>query len=195
MRPKVTSDASKLDGRRGGDGRAGAGDRRDHRRQPARGAARGIGPNMAERGIDREHYAWYRDLRRYGTVPHAGFDLFDAPSPTSPASPTCATPSPSQGRRGMRGIDPRSILGARVCIGCRAMPDPSRKLLIAEVDDDIVSRDASVLGVKKLMNGARRRSGIVQCGGLASGKSKRLERASSSLASKSPSTRMKPQIR
>jgi asparaginyl-tRNA synthetase len=25
--------------------------------------------NMAERGIDKEHYAWYRDLRRYGTVP------------------------------------------------------------------------------------------------------------------------------
>src|SRR5205809_5810240 len=28
---------------------------------------------MAERGIDQEHYAWYRALRRYGTVPHAGF--------------------------------------------------------------------------------------------------------------------------
>jgi asparaginyl-tRNA synthetase len=28
--------------------------------------------SMAERGIDREHYAWYRDLRRYATVPHAG---------------------------------------------------------------------------------------------------------------------------
>src|SRR5450631_474852 len=30
---------------------------------------------MAERGIDKVHYAWYRDLRRYGTVPHAGFGL------------------------------------------------------------------------------------------------------------------------
>jgi asparaginyl-tRNA synthetase len=30
---------------------------------------------MAEMGIDREHYGWYRDLRRYGTVPHAGFGL------------------------------------------------------------------------------------------------------------------------
>jgi asparaginyl-tRNA synthetase len=30
---------------------------------------------MAECGIDAEHYAWYRDLRRYGTVPHAGFGL------------------------------------------------------------------------------------------------------------------------
>jgi asparaginyl-tRNA synthetase len=31
--------------------------------------------SMAERGIGKEHYAWYRDLRRYGTVPHAGFGL------------------------------------------------------------------------------------------------------------------------
>jgi asparaginyl-tRNA synthetase len=30
---------------------------------------------MAQLGIDVEHYAWYRDLRRYGTVPHAGFGL------------------------------------------------------------------------------------------------------------------------
>jgi asparaginyl-tRNA synthetase len=30
---------------------------------------------MREHGIDHEHYAWYRDLRRYGTVPHAGFGL------------------------------------------------------------------------------------------------------------------------
>jgi asparaginyl-tRNA synthetase len=30
---------------------------------------------MGDAGLDREHYAWYRDLRRYGTVPHAGFGL------------------------------------------------------------------------------------------------------------------------
>ncbi|HEX4522870.1 MAG TPA: asparagine--tRNA ligase [Casimicrobiaceae bacterium] len=30
---------------------------------------------MASAGMDIEHYAWYRDLRRYGTVPHAGFGL------------------------------------------------------------------------------------------------------------------------
>ncbi len=30
---------------------------------------------MAATGMDAEHYAWYRDLRRYGTVPHAGFGL------------------------------------------------------------------------------------------------------------------------
>jgi asparaginyl-tRNA synthetase len=30
---------------------------------------------MAARAIDKEHYGWYRDLRRYGTVPHAGFGL------------------------------------------------------------------------------------------------------------------------
>ena len=34
--------------------------------------------SVAERGIDREHYAWYRDLRRYCTVPLAGFDLAPA---------------------------------------------------------------------------------------------------------------------
>jgi asparaginyl-tRNA synthetase len=28
-----------------------------------------------EVGLDRESYWWYRDLRRYGTVPHAGFGL------------------------------------------------------------------------------------------------------------------------
>jgi asparaginyl-tRNA synthetase len=25
--------------------------------------------------LDKQHYAWYRDLRRYGTVPHASFGL------------------------------------------------------------------------------------------------------------------------
>ncbi len=30
---------------------------------------------MAECGLDPVHYGWYRDLRRYGTVPHAGFGL------------------------------------------------------------------------------------------------------------------------
>ena len=40
---------------------------------------------IAERGIDREHYTWCRDLRRYGTVPHAGFGLgFERTPPTSP---------------------------------------------------------------------------------------------------------------
>ena len=30
---------------------------------------------LAEVGLDPHHYWWYRDLRRYGTVPHAGFGL------------------------------------------------------------------------------------------------------------------------
>ena len=30
---------------------------------------------MEEAGLDKETYWWYRDLRRYGTVPHAGFGL------------------------------------------------------------------------------------------------------------------------
>jgi hypothetical protein len=58
--------------------------------------------NMAERGIDKEHYAWYCDLSRYGTVPPpppnpppqageggVGVSVSSAPFPTSPgiASP------------------------------------------------------------------------------------------------------------
>ncbi len=30
---------------------------------------------MAQFGLDPDHYGWYRDFRRYGTVPHAGFGL------------------------------------------------------------------------------------------------------------------------
>ena len=30
---------------------------------------------IAAMGLDAAHYGWYRDLRRYGTVPHAGFGL------------------------------------------------------------------------------------------------------------------------
>jgi asparaginyl-tRNA synthetase len=30
---------------------------------------------LVELHLNPEHYAWYRDLRRYGTVPHAGFGL------------------------------------------------------------------------------------------------------------------------
>ncbi|MGH2442241.1 MAG: asparagine--tRNA ligase, partial [Chloroflexota bacterium] len=30
---------------------------------------------MVEQGLDPEHYWWYLDLRRFGTVPHAGFGL------------------------------------------------------------------------------------------------------------------------
>ncbi|RKI47819.1 asparagine--tRNA ligase [Corallococcus sp. AB004] len=30
---------------------------------------------MRKFGLDPAHYQWYRDLRRYGTVPHAGFGL------------------------------------------------------------------------------------------------------------------------
>jgi asparaginyl-tRNA synthetase len=30
---------------------------------------------MKEQGLHPEGYSWYLDLRRYGTVPHAGFGL------------------------------------------------------------------------------------------------------------------------
>ena len=35
----------------------------------------GLDGRMKEHGLDRAAYSWYRDLRRYGTVPHAGFGL------------------------------------------------------------------------------------------------------------------------
>jgi len=30
---------------------------------------------IEDSGLDKNSYGWYRDLRRYGTVPHAGFGL------------------------------------------------------------------------------------------------------------------------
>jgi hypothetical protein len=68
--------------------------------------------SMAERSIDKEHYAWYRDLRRYGTVPYAGFGLgFEHTLATSLASRMCATPFPSRAPRETQGIE-ASRLGA-----------------------------------------------------------------------------------
>jgi asparaginyl-tRNA synthetase len=32
-----------------------------------------LAENMAHHQLDPERYGWYADLRRYGTVPHAGF--------------------------------------------------------------------------------------------------------------------------
>ena len=59
-----------------GDGRAGAAGRRDHRRQPARRTARRARSRAwREQGLNPDDYWWYLDLRRYGTVPHAGFGL------------------------------------------------------------------------------------------------------------------------
>ena len=57
------------------DGCAGARHRRDHRRQPARGAPGRARRTHGQFGLDPAHYGWYRDFRRYGTVPHAGFGL------------------------------------------------------------------------------------------------------------------------
>jgi asparaginyl-tRNA synthetase len=31
--------------------------------------------NFTHHGIDPEAYAWYADLRKFGSVPHAGFGL------------------------------------------------------------------------------------------------------------------------
>ena len=34
-----------------------------------------VGVDIREMDLDPDDYSWYRDLRRYGTVPHAGFGL------------------------------------------------------------------------------------------------------------------------
>ena len=50
--------------------------RRDHRRRPARGRPRRAArARIAEHKLPQEAFEWYLDLRRYGTVPHAGFGL------------------------------------------------------------------------------------------------------------------------
>ena len=35
----------------------------------------GVEGVFADQGLSEESYWWYLDLRRYGTVPHAGFGL------------------------------------------------------------------------------------------------------------------------
>jgi asparaginyl-tRNA synthetase len=44
------------------------GSQREHREGPLR-------ERLREAGLSEERYAWYLDLRRYGSVPHAGFGL------------------------------------------------------------------------------------------------------------------------
>ena len=72
---------------------------------------------MDERGVDKELYGWYRDLRRYGTVPHADSGCnSSAPSPTSLAFPTCAMLSHFRERQetqNTRSMIPVSARGAR----------------------------------------------------------------------------------
>jgi asparaginyl-tRNA synthetase len=34
-----------------------------------------LAQRMSEAGLDQEQYSWYLDLRRFGSVPHAGFGL------------------------------------------------------------------------------------------------------------------------
>jgi hypothetical protein len=82
--------------------------------------------SMAERGIDQEHYAGYRDLR--ATAPcrmPASASASSAPSPTSPALPTCATRSPSPAPR------QRAVLDAH-CLGARVSTDRRGRVSLRE---------------------------------------------------------------
>ncbi len=50
--------------------------RRDHRRRPARRRpATCCSQRIEEHKLPQEAFEWYLDLRRYGTVPHAGFGM------------------------------------------------------------------------------------------------------------------------
>jgi asparaginyl-tRNA synthetase len=61
--------------------------------------------NMAERGIDKEHYAWYHDLRRYGTGPHAGFGLvFERTLARRRRSRQCPRRDPLPAHAGRRAV-------------------------------------------------------------------------------------------
>jgi len=76
---------------------------------------------MTERGIDKEHYAWYRDLRRYGTVPHAGFGLgFERTIAYSTGLANVRDAIPFPERRATRGID-----GGVLLSGSRTIHRPS----------------------------------------------------------------------
>ena len=58
---------------------------------------------MTEFGLDPEDYWWYLDLRKYGSVPHAGHGLgFDRLVCYVAAIETSGTRSPSRGTRGRR---------------------------------------------------------------------------------------------
>ena len=84
--------------------------------------------NMSERGIDREHYAWYRDLRRYGTVPHAGFGLgFERTLAYVTGLANVRDAIPSRAPPGNAGIDAYRR-SAHVCVRRRWVLDPSRQL-------------------------------------------------------------------
>lgn len=62
--------------RRGDGRRAGPGHRQIHQGKTASSPERlDILVLHAQFSLDPEHYQWYRDFRRYGSVPHAGFGL------------------------------------------------------------------------------------------------------------------------
>jgi asparaginyl-tRNA synthetase len=60
---------------------------------------------ITEMGLELEEYWWYRDLRKYGTVPHAGFGLgFDRAVNYATGMKNIRTSSPSPGRRNWRNF-------------------------------------------------------------------------------------------
>jgi hypothetical protein len=80
---------------------------------------------MAKFGLDPAHYQWYRDFRRYGTVPHAGFGLgFERLVVYVPACPTSAMPSPSRAHRDTRSTEARCLLSSPWCVWRLRFPAP-----------------------------------------------------------------------
>ena len=49
--------------------------RRDHRRRPAPRRLDLLLQRIKEHELPQEAFEWYLDLRRYGSVPHAGFGM------------------------------------------------------------------------------------------------------------------------
>ena len=89
---------------------------------------------MAECRSDRERHTWHRELRRYGTLPHAGFGLgFERTIRVSRASPTRTTQFRSREPPATHCIDAH-YLGAR-------LPKAGEKRLRFDVFLSRLSRD------------------------------------------------------
>ena len=74
------------------------GSQREHREEPLR-------ERLREAGLSEQRYGWYLDLRRYGSVPHAGFGLgFERAGAVHDRHGQHPRRDPLPARAGLRGV-------------------------------------------------------------------------------------------